>query len=100
MRSSWPTRPIASPRSPEVAMPRHHDAARTRHSTKAPDPAAAADPFGNRAVASAPVVVEHVDEDAGSDGTPDGVRLVEARLVPIQQATDLGSVQVLKHGNL
>src|SRR5258706_5972107 len=29
-----------------------------------------------------------------------GVELIEARLVPIQQATDLGSVQVLKHGNL
>ena len=31
---------------------------------------------------------------------PSGVAFVEPRLVPIQQATDLGSVQVLKHGNL
>ncbi|MBA2381175.1 MAG: hypothetical protein H0V73_03610, partial [Chloroflexi bacterium] len=30
----------------------------------------------------------------------EGVRFVQPRLVPIQQATDLGSVQVLKHGNL
>jgi glycogen debranching enzyme len=28
-----------------------------------------------------------------------GVSFVDARIVPIQQATDLGSVQVLKHGN-
>src|SRR5215216_4318116 len=31
---------------------------------------------------------------------PTGVAFVEPRIVPIQQATDLGSVQVLKHGNL
>jgi glycogen debranching enzyme len=31
---------------------------------------------------------------------PSGVAFVEPRIVPIQQATDLGSVQVLKHGNL
>ena len=31
---------------------------------------------------------------------PGGVAWVEPRLVPIRQATDLGSVQVLKHGNL
>jgi glycogen debranching enzyme len=31
---------------------------------------------------------------------PSGVAFVEPREVPIQQATDLGSVQVLKHGNL
>src|SRR5436190_3307385 len=37
----------------------------------------------------------------GSRGaSPSGVAFVEPRLVPIQQATDLGSVQVLKHGNL
>ncbi|HYX11705.1 MAG TPA: glycogen debranching N-terminal domain-containing protein, partial [Candidatus Acidoferrum sp.] len=35
---------------------------------------------------------------AAEDG--DGVELVEARSVPIQKATDLGSVRVLKHGNL
>src|SRR5215831_13663721 len=38
---------------------------------------------------------------ASSDrSAPSGVAFVEPRLVPIQQATDLGSVQVLKHGNL
>ncbi len=31
---------------------------------------------------------------------PDGVTFIEPRIVPIQKATDLGSVQVLKHGNL
>ena len=33
-------------------------------------------------------------------GEAAGVTFVEPRLVPIQQAMDLGSVQVLKHGNL
>ena len=37
---------------------------------------------------------------AAASGEEGGVRLVDARLVPIQNATDLGSVQVLKHGNL
>ena len=32
--------------------------------------------------------------------THDGVRFVEPRITPIEKATDLGSVQVLKHGNL
>src|SRR3954468_6260516 len=37
----------------------------------------------------------------GSRGAaPSGGAFVEPRVVPIQQATDLGSVQVLKHGNL
>jgi glycogen debranching enzyme len=30
----------------------------------------------------------------------DGVRFIDARATPIEKATDLGSVQVLKHGNL
>ena len=47
-----------------------------------------ATPASPRQVASPP-------SDEGS-----GVEFIEARLVPIQQATDLGSVQVLKHGNL
>jgi glycogen debranching enzyme len=33
-------------------------------------------------------------------GAPAGVRFYEPRIVPIEKATDLGSVQVLKHGNL
>lgn len=39
---------------------------------------------------------------AGSPAAPPSsdVAFIEPRLVPIQQATDLGSVQVLKHGNL
>src|SRR5215211_2686034 len=31
---------------------------------------------------------------------PSGVAFIEPRVVPIEKATDLGSVQVLKHGNL
>jgi glycogen debranching enzyme len=34
------------------------------------------------------------------ESTPGGVSFVEPRVVPIEKATDLGSVQVLKHGNL
>ena len=30
----------------------------------------------------------------------DGVVVIEPRLIPIAKATDLGSVQVLKHGNM
>jgi glycogen debranching enzyme len=33
-------------------------------------------------------------------GEGGGVRMVDPRIVPISKATDLGSVQVLKHGNL
>jgi len=36
----------------------------------------------------------------GAVAASDGVRLIEPRLIPIEKATDLGSVQVLKHGNL
>jgi glycogen debranching enzyme len=36
----------------------------------------------------------------GAVAAADGVRLIEPRLIPIEKATDLGSVQVLKHGNL
>jgi glycogen debranching enzyme len=36
----------------------------------------------------------------GAVAATDGVRLIEPRLIPIEKATDLGSVQVLKHGNL
>ncbi len=37
---------------------------------------------------------------AGAVANADGVQIIEPRLVPIVKATDLGSVQVLKHGNL
>jgi len=36
----------------------------------------------------------------GAVTSVDGVLFIEPRLVPIEKATDLGSVQVLKHGNL
>jgi glycogen debranching enzyme len=39
------------------------------------------------------------DRSDGADQL-DGVRFIEPRIVPIEKATDLGSVQVLKHGNL
>jgi glycogen debranching enzyme len=37
---------------------------------------------------------------AGPVASADGVAIIEPRLIPIVKATDLGSVQVLKHGNL
>ena len=37
---------------------------------------------------------------AGAVASADGVMIIEPRLIPIVKATDLGSVQVLKHGNL
>jgi glycogen debranching enzyme len=36
----------------------------------------------------------------GDDGRAEGVRFFEPRVGPIEKATDLGSVQVLKHGNM
>jgi glycogen debranching enzyme len=69
----------------------------------------AGDPFADGATGAAPVVVASLGEATSSseaagpphsNGEASGVELVEARAVPIQKATDLGSVQVLKHGNL
>ncbi len=39
-------------------------------------------------------------EKTGAVANADGVIIIEPRLIPIVKATDLGSVQVLKHGNL
>ena len=39
-------------------------------------------------------------ENPGPSALDEVVDLIEPRIVPIQKATDLGSVQVLKHGNL
>ena len=36
----------------------------------------------------------------GDDGRGEGLRFFEPRREPIAKATDLGSVQVLKHGNM
>jgi glycogen debranching enzyme len=69
-------------------------------------PSAPADPFAG----SAPTPISPRDDPGATPrpippatGAPaaDGdVAFIDPRLVPIQQATDLGSVQVLKHGNL
>ena len=40
------------------------------------------------------------DRAPSTDAGRSAVRFVEPRVVPIEKATDLGSVQVLKHGNL
>src|SRR5688572_2941078 len=37
---------------------------------------------------------------AAAASSEDGVVIIEPRLIPIAKATDLGSVQVLKHGNM
>jgi glycogen debranching enzyme len=42
----------------------------------------------------------HGDGRAPVESTVDGIRFIEPRVIPIEKATDLGSVQVLKHGNL
>src|SRR2546422_6291292 len=76
---SWPTRRIGSPRSPEVTMAKSPDAART----------------GGGAPRTARTRPTRLKARALG-----GVAFVEPRIVPIEKATDLGSVQVLKHGNL
>jgi glycogen debranching enzyme len=40
------------------------------------------------------------DDRVNGGGSVDGVRFIEPQVTPIERATDLGSVQVLKHGNL
>ena len=40
------------------------------------------------------------DGRAPAESAVDGIRFIEPRIIPIEKATDLGSVQVLKHGNL
>ena len=47
---------------------------------------------------AAPVAPPAATADAAGDR--DGIRFFEPRLDPIEKATDLGSVQVLKHGNM
>jgi glycogen debranching enzyme len=53
-----------------------------------------------RQAADEPAHDEHVATAERDHGRPDGVTFFEPRIVPIEKATDLGSVQVLKHGNL
>jgi glycogen debranching enzyme len=81
-------------------MPQHRDAPRSRTAAKAEAPptaaARAATPRRSRAHAATPAP----SGPGASAGSAGGVAFVEPRLVPIQKATDLGSVQVLKHGNL
>ena len=72
-------------------MPQRPDAPPTSSPAAAPPlagapPAAPADDCATAATAP-----------SGEGG---GVRMVDPRIVPIAKATDLGSVQVLKHGNL
>jgi glycogen debranching enzyme len=53
-----------------------------------------------RQAADEPAHDEHVATVGRDVARPDGVTFFEPRVVPIEKATDLGSVQVLKHGNL
>ncbi len=66
------------------------------------DPPGSAAPHAPETAAPAPAAAASAPAAAAPDPAEpvDGVLFVEPRLVPIQQATDLGSVQVLKHGNL
>ncbi len=62
-----------------------------------PAPPLPTTPAGETAALSAPTRPVDATLPAGDAG---GVVFVEPRIVPIERATDLGSVQVLKHGNL
>src|SRR5829696_463378 len=87
MPSSWPTRPIAWQIS-EVVMAQPLDAAGPAGPVSSAGSPAPAAPATRPAPTAAP------------SGVASGVAFVEPRIVPIQKATDLGSVQVLKHGNV
>src|SRR4051794_3429354 len=73
MRSSWPTRRSGSQVTMETTMAEPAEAPRQ--------------PSPRRRAAVRPT-------------QPGGVAFIEPRVLPIEKATDLGSVQVLKHGNL
>ena len=92
-------------------MPSHRDAPRSRTAARTPARGAAdARPGGgatSRRRPSADAVAASVAGVGASPAVPTpgsnlegGVAFIEPRVVPIQKATDLGSVQVLKHGNL
>src|SRR6185295_6385666 len=53
-----------------------------------------------RATAAPPRATATPPRPRRAKAADSGVAFVEPRLVPISRATDLGSVQVLKHGNL
>src|SRR5439155_8817347 len=130
MRWSWPTRPTVSPKSPEVIVSQRRAAPAPsppagdsdkatpigdppgQHAASAPAaaidqaaatidrPTAPAAPAAGPARVKAPSGRQRTRRIASPSGDGDGVELVEARSVPIQKATDLGMVRVLKHGNL
>ena len=86
-------------------MPSHRDAPRSRTAARQPanrtsdGRAQGGTRRRTRDDAAAPATAR----DTAAAGTPTvagGVAFVEPRVVPIEKATDLGSVQVLKHGNL
>ena len=76
-------------------MPQRPDAPATSVAASAAGAASAA-----AAVPTGPAATPALAEASAPAGESGGVQLVDARLVPIHLATDLGSVQVLKHGNL
>src|SRR5919112_2919373 len=79
MRSSWPIRPTASRRSREAAM---------------------AQPLDTSRLSAGAATTVTASSEAAPAPAASGVAFIEPRIVPIQKATDLGSVQVLKHENL
>src|SRR5438445_7733084 len=93
MRSSWPTRPIAWPRSPEMTMTKRPDAP-SRPAPRSTPPAEDVPRKAHRTPTNGPARSTVVATE------PAAVAFVEPLAIPIQKATDLGSVQVLKHGNL
>src|SRR4051794_23335087 len=102
MPSSWRIRPIDSRPSMETGMARRPDAA-TRAGAL-PTPPTPPPPAESRGHGSTSAPVRRPKPEgrsaARTRSTSSGVAFVEPRIVPIERATDLGSVQVLKHGNL
>ena len=81
-------------------MPRRPDTPATPTSAAGSDPFASAQPTPPSPVNDRGATPRPVAPVAGSPPEVGGVAFVKPRLVKIEQATDLGSVQVLKHGNL
>ncbi len=81
-------------------MPQRRDAPPTPTPDLGVNPFASATPTPTSPSTDRGATPRPVAPLVGSPPTVDGVAFVEPRLVKIEQATDLGSVQVLKHGNL
>ena len=81
-------------------MPPRRDAPRSRPAARSSATRAGETRPGGASRGRPRVKDQPASGSGGSTRPTGGVAFIEPRVVPIEKATDLGSVQVLKHGNL